>query len=80
MVVSQHYIFRLDVTVNQVFIMRILQSACYLLDVGDDGIEWNHCPFGMALAQVAIGRIVLNQERSSVLHAKVQHSYDMGMA
>src|SRR5712692_2617260 len=80
MIASEQHILRLDVAVNQLFIMGILQGVRYLLDIGDDDFHGKPRSPGVVLAQVTISCIVHHQKRSCVLHPEVQHLDDMRMA
>ena len=77
---SQQHVLRLDVTMDQLFLVSILQDLGKLYDVGDDGIERELRPFGVQLSQVATRSIVHHQKGSRALHTKVQHLDDMGMS
>jgi len=64
---------------NQPAIMGILQSRGSLLDIGHDAYRRERNSPGVALAQGAIGGIIHHQKRDIILHAKVQHTHDIGM-
>src|SRR5437899_3340572 len=59
--------------------MSILQGLSHLRDVGDNGVEWEQRPAGVALTQSAIGSIVHHQKGSHALNTEVQNLDDMGM-
>src|SRR5436305_3346718 len=75
----QQHIFRFDVAMNHLFLVRILQSLSYLLDVGNDDIERKLRPMGVALTKVATGSIVHDQKRGCTFNPEIQNLDDMWM-
>ncbi len=73
------HILRFHITVNELFLVRMLQSAGKLPDIRDNGSQGNPRTIRMPLAQCAIGRVVHHQEGDVMLHTKVCDPYDMGM-
>ena len=61
-------------------IVGILQSIGNLFDVADDGRKGQDAAFGVTLPERAASGIVHDQERGVILHIKVKHAYNVGMA
>src|SRR5260370_36518138 len=59
--------------------MGILQSRGNLLEIGHDAYRREKNSPGVALVQCTIGGIIHHQKRDTILHAKVQHTHDVGM-
>src|SRR5947209_11538013 len=76
---SQQHVLWLDVAMNQLEVMHRLQGSGDLFDVGDDGVEWQECPFGVQFAQGPIGGIVHDQERKAFLYIEVEDAHDVVM-
>src|SRR5258708_24924306 len=76
---SEQHILRLDVAMDQLFLVCILQGLGHLRDVGDDGVEREQRAFGVALTQVATRSIVHHEKGSLGLDTKVQDLDNMGM-
>src|SRR5579864_410769 len=64
---------------HELLIVGVLQRAGYLLYILHDACNWQLCPFGMALAQRTIGRVIHDEERRFTIDAKIQHAHDMGV-
>src|SRR5712692_10436324 len=75
---NQH-IFRLDIPVNDFFMMGILQSIGYLLQIREDNGRSDNGVSRMALSQRAIGGIVQHQEGSILQHVKIKDADNMRM-
>src|SRR5712692_388479 len=75
---NQH-IFRLDIPVNDFFIMGILQSIGYLLQIRENNGRSDNGVSRMALSQRAIGGIVQHQEGSVLQHVKIKDADNMRM-
>ena len=46
----QKHIFRLEITMDQMLIVRVVESRSYLLDIWNNSIQWKTRTGGMALA------------------------------
>lgn len=65
---------------DQPLIMGMLQGGYNRIDIGDDRLQGKACPFGMSLAQCAVGGIGHRQERGIVgTKAKVQQLHNVGV-
>src|SRR5216684_467269 len=71
----------LDVSMDESFIMDVLEGAGNLLDVGDDPGEWNTCATGIALAQSAFGCVLHDDERNALVffNAEVEELHNVGV-
>src|SRR6266851_8209126 len=61
-------------------VMGILQRYCNMLNISNNGVQWQASPFGVALAQCSIGRIVHSQKGSIIrAYTKVQQTHNIGV-
>src|SRR2546421_12702557 len=58
-------------------VVGILQGCGDLLDVEGNRLRWQARPFGMAVAQGPMGRILYHQKRSAVLHGEIEHAHNV---
>ena len=77
---SQQHILRLDIAVDDLVLVRILQSVGHLLDVGDERRERDHLSLGMAPPQGTIGGILHHQKGHALLYIKIEDAYDSGVS
>ncbi len=78
-VVVQQHVLWLHVAVNQFLVVGILQGFCCLIDIGNDGGEWEARSMWMFFAQGAIGSVVHHEVGNIVFDAKVEQAHDVGM-
>ncbi len=48
---THQHVLRLDIAVDEPLVVGILQGTCHLLDVGEDGGQWQRDTFGVMLAE-----------------------------
>src|SRR5947209_20202507 len=54
---AQEHVLRLDITVDELFVMGVLEGVGNLLDVGDNSGQRKNGVPGMKMAQCAIGGV-----------------------
>ena len=64
---------------DQLLVMCILQSRGCLLDIGDDGGEWQPRTARMAEAQRTTWGILHYQKRGTCFHSKIKDTHDVGV-
>src|SRR5690242_10133777 len=69
----------LDVTMNQVFLMRVMQCPCDILDIGEHRFGGKLLPWSMAIFQSAIGGVIHHQKRDALLNAALQNAHDVSV-
>src|SRR5712692_1687518 len=74
---SDEHVLRLDITMDQAFIMGVLQGTGHLFDVGDDGGQQDSRALWVTLAQGAVGCVFHDDERDTSFDAEVQDLYDV---
>jgi hypothetical protein len=75
----QQHVLRLYITMNYFSIMCVLQSLSDLLNIRNNGCEWQICSFGITLAQGPIRRVVHHEKWHITLDPKVEYAYNMRM-
>ncbi len=78
-ILAQQHVLRLHIAVNQFAVMRKLQGARYLLDVGQNGDRLILPTLEKELPQRPIRRVIHHEIRQALLHSELQHPDDIGM-
>ena len=60
-VLSKQHILRLDASIDQIYIVSILQNLDHLLDVGGNDVRWQTCSLGVTRSQGTARSIVHDQ-------------------
>src|SRR5215472_15623123 len=76
-IAPEQHVLRLDIEMHDPGIMGILQGMRYLGDVGDNSCYQQRTTSWMELTQCAMRGVVHDQERNSVLDAKLQYPHDV---
>ena len=79
MLPTNQHIFRLDIAMNNLLLMRILQRRGNLAHIADYCCYRQLCAPRILLTQRAIGGIVHHEVGDIILHIKFEHSYNLRM-
>jgi hypothetical protein len=77
---THEHVLRLDITVDEFLLVRVLQGVSYLLDRRDNHRERDQATFRIAVPQRAMRGIVHDEKRHTLLHIEIEDTDDRGMS
>src|SRR5579884_3605053 len=76
---TEQHVLGFDIAVDESVIVGVLQGGSYLIDIANNGLEWQARPLWMAHTQGAARSVLHHQKGRTLLDREIEHAHDMRM-